>query len=68
MLEPTTQRLLTVAEAAKILGVTKGRVCQWLWSNAIQGVRVGWMWLIPEKELAKFKIPPKVGRPRSGKK
>jgi excisionase family DNA binding protein len=67
VLEPTSERLLTVAEAAALLGVTPGRICQMLWAGQMAGQKVGVIWLIPEREVLRHRErPSKVGRPRSG--
>lgn len=68
ILEPTKDRLLSTREAAKKVGLTKGRICQLIRSGTISAFRAGNVWLIPEKELEKIKSKPPVGRPRSGEK
>ena len=66
MLEVRTERLLTTNEAAARIGVTPGRIWQLIKSGDIKATRVGYFWLVPEKEVDKFKErPTKVGRPRS---
>jgi len=67
VLEAKNDRLLTTNEAAKLIGVTPGRIWQLIQSKELPGVRVGTLWLVPEKELEKFRVRrTKVGRPRSG--
>ena len=66
MLEKTSERILTVAEAATELGVTEGRIRQLLLSGEMRGHKFGrTVWMIPESEVAKFRDPPAIGRPRS---
>lgn len=67
MLEPTKEKLLTVKEAARLIGVTEGRICQLLRSGSMRGIKVNQKaWLVPESEIKKFQTPLKRGRPRSG--
>jgi len=69
MLETTDAKFLTTREAAAKAGVTKGRICQLIWSGEIEAKRVGTIWLIPENQVEKIKIrPTKVGRPRSSER
>jgi excisionase family DNA binding protein len=67
VLEAKNDRLLTTSEAAALIGVTPGRIWQLIQSGELSGIRLGTIWLVPEKELDKFKVrQTKVGRPRSG--
>jgi len=69
MLTFNTERLLTASEAADLLGMTHGRVCQLLRAGLMKGHKVGRLvWLIPESEAKKFVEKPTVGRPRSRQK
>jgi len=56
-------------EAARILGMTPGRVCQLLRAGEMQGQKIGRrVWVIPRAEVERIKrIPQKVGRPRIGR-
>ena len=66
VLEKTSERMLTVAEAAAELGMTEGRIRQLLLSGEMRGQKFGrTVWMIPESEVDKFRDPPPVGRPRS---
>ena len=61
---------LTVQEAAQRIGVTAGRVRQWLLSGELRGEQVpkreNARWLIPSSEVERMaKVTPKTGRPRS---
>lgn len=59
---------LTVAEAAELVGITTGRLCQLLRAGVLKGHKAGERtWLIPRKELDRFKAKPQTtGRPRVG--
>ncbi len=67
MLESTREHLLTVREAADLIGVTEGRVYQLLWDGRMHGIKINRRaWLIPRSEAEKFLArDSKVGRPRS---
>ena len=65
VLEPKKFRMLTIAEVATAIGVTRGRVYQLLKDQKMRGEKIGTVWLVPETEISKFRDPPKVGRPRS---
>jgi len=66
MLEPTTEKLLTVTEVADRLGVTHSYVCRLLRDGVMQGRKLGAkIWVIPESEAERFRESPDVGRPRS---
>jgi excisionase family DNA binding protein len=66
VLEKTNEKIYTVAEAAAELGMTEGRVRQLLLAGKMHGKKFGrTVWMIPESELAKFREPAGVGRPRS---
>jgi len=58
----------TVAQAAKILGCTTGRVRQLLIAKTLPGEKMSpTLWLIPRDKLAAFKKNlPTTGRPRNG--
>lgn len=63
---------LTVPQAAQRIGVTTGRVRQWLLSGEIHGEQMppqeNGRWLIPSSEAERMaEIAPKTGRPRSSK-
>lgn len=66
VLEPTTERLLTVREAAHRVGVTVHRIAQMARRGEIRAVRVGHIWLIPESQVQRIAQPRPTGRPRSG--
>ncbi len=59
-------KLLTVTEAAALIGVTEGRLRQLLQSGAILGEKFGSQWAITEAEAQRYAAmePPAVGRPR----
>ena len=65
MLEPKKFKMLTIAEVATAIGVTRGRVYQLLKEQKMRGEKIGTVWLVPETEIARFRAPSKVGRPRS---
>lgn len=61
---------LTVSQAAARIGVTTGRVRQWLLSGEIRGEQVppqdNGRWLISSQEVDRMsQIKPKTGRPRT---
>lgn len=58
---------LPVSEAAKVAGLTVGRVYQLLRSGEMKGTRWGSFWQVSEKEAKKFSKPAKTGRPRKAK-
>ena len=47
-------RLLTVKEAAHLLGVSRETVRRWIYRQVIHGVRVGRNHKVPERELEKL--------------
>jgi len=52
---PETQyRLLSVKEAAHLLGVSRETVRRWIYRQVIHGVRVGRNHKVPERELEKL--------------
>ena len=53
-MEQTQYRLLTVKEAAHLLGVSRETVRRWIYRQVIHGVRVGRNHKIPERELQKL--------------
>lgn len=59
---------LTVSEAAQIVGITNGRLCQLLRAGVLKGHKAGnCAWMIPRKEIERFKAKPQTtGRPRVG--
>lgn len=64
----------SVAQAAKAIGVTKGRIRQMITSGECRAIKVethllttGYYWEIPDREVERLKNLPQVGgRPRSG--
>lgn len=56
-------KLLSVAQAAKILGVTRARVNQFINDNRLPAQRIGRSFVIREEDL-KFVENRKTGRPR----
>ena len=56
-------KLITTTEAAKRLGVTRGRVHQLLTDGRLPAEKVGVQWLIRPADLAKVKDR-KPGRPK----
>ena len=55
--------LLTVTEAAELLGISRARMSQFCSEGRI-GQKVGGRWLVSEDELRQFrKIPRPTGRP-----
>lgn len=46
--------IISTAEAAKILGLTKGRIRQLLQSGEIKGQRVGRTWIIYRRDIEEF--------------
>lgn len=47
---------ITAAEAGRILGVTRQRVYGLVKAGEFPGAqRFGWMWLIPRKEVTKYR-------------
>ncbi len=64
MLEANQTRYFTTEEVARITGVTRWRVWQWIKARQLKAERVGTFWLISEEDLKKFQQRPrKVGRP-----
>lgn len=60
---------LTTAEAAKRLGVSTGRVRQFLADGRIKARKFGRDWAIPASAVAEFaKIERKVGNPNFGRR
>jgi len=45
--------MLTTQEAAKKLGVTRGRIVQLIHKGILPAVRFGWVWQIDEEDLEK---------------
>jgi excisionase family DNA binding protein len=67
VLEVPSPKLLTVTEAARLAGLTDGRVRQLLRAGAIKGIKASpVLWLIPAEEAEKLKVPSQFGRPRRG--
>lgn len=60
--------VIGVPEAAKIAGVTEGRIRQLLISQEILGMKLhGRAWIVDKKSLMKYaNNVPDTGRPRSG--
>ncbi|HRH43152.1 MAG TPA: helix-turn-helix domain-containing protein [Pyrinomonadaceae bacterium] len=54
---------LTIREVAEKLGVSEGRIRQFVAEKRVQTIKVGKSNLIPEGELSKITIYGKVGRP-----
>lgn len=59
----------TTAEAAEVIGITQGRLCQLLRAGILKGRKAGQQtWLIPKREVERFQsTPQKTGRPRVGR-
>ena len=59
-------KLLNVDEAAKRIGVTPGRVRQWLRSGELKGIKANQRaWLVHSSDADKMKeTKPATGRPR----
>jgi excisionase family DNA binding protein len=53
-MEQTQYKLLTVKEAAFLLGVSRETVRRWIYRQVIHAVRVGRNHKIPERELQKL--------------
>ena len=53
-MEQTQYRLLSVKEAAHLLGVSRETVRRWIYRQVIHGVRVGRNHKVPERELQKL--------------
>jgi excisionase family DNA binding protein len=53
-MEQTQYRLLTVKEAAHLLGVSRETVRRWIYRQVIHAVRVGRNHKVPEVELQKL--------------
>lgn len=70
MQTPKNFEFIAVNQAAKLIGVTVGRIRQMLLSGELEGFKPNERaWLIPRKEVERIlKNPPQVGRPRSRKK
>jgi len=66
VIEPPHEKLFSPVEAAKILGVTEGRIYQLLQTGQMAGKKLGIKnWVIPASAIRTFLDKPKVGRPRS---
>jgi excisionase family DNA binding protein len=63
-------KFVPIAVASKLVGITTSRLRQLLRKGELAGFKAGpRMWLIPERELAKFANKPQMtGRPRVGRK
>ena len=61
------QRLLTVKEAAERLGVTPGRVRQFIVEGRLKGEKVGNVWVFTEDEIARFSEEPRRPGPKKKK-
>ncbi len=60
-------QVATVTEAAALLGVTEGRICQLLREESLSGSKHGRAWMIPLEEIERFKRQPRImRRPRIG--
>lgn len=61
---------VTVPEAAKLIGITPGRLCQMLRAGDAKGYKAGpRAWLMPKSEVRRLKNKPQTtGRPRVGKR
>jgi excisionase family DNA binding protein len=53
-MEQTQYRLLSVKEAAHLLGVSRETVRRWIYRQVIHAVRVGRNHKVPERELQKL--------------
>jgi putative resolvase len=53
-MEQTQYRLLSVKEAAHLLGVSRETVRRWIYRQVIHAVRVGRNFKVPEAELQKL--------------
>ena len=53
-MQETQYKLLTVKEAAHLLGVSRETVRRWIYKQVIHAVRVGRNHKIPERELQKL--------------
>jgi excisionase family DNA binding protein len=60
-------KIISTAEAAKRLGVTKNRVRAMIVAKRLRAIKVGREWLIDPKDLDAVKDR-KVGRPRKSRK
>jgi excisionase family DNA binding protein len=61
--EKMTERLLSIPEAARYLGVSRIRVWQWVHDARLPATRLGNYWFISPTDLHAFS-PRKQGRPR----
>lgn len=64
-------KYVNTATAADIVGVTSGRIRQWLGDGTLKGVKVSERsWLIPLTAVERIakQPPPNSGRPRKGGK
>jgi excisionase family DNA binding protein len=61
--------MITVNQAAKIIGVTPGRIRQLIAENHLPATKVGegrgGVWLIKRDDLERIKVRPGPGRPKS---
>jgi len=53
-MQETQYKLLTVKQAAHLLGVSRETVRRWVYKGVLHGVRVGKNHKIPERELQKL--------------
>ncbi len=58
-----TTQLVSIPEAATILGVSRVRVWQWVNDARLPAVRLGKYWFIDPADLSSV-VPQKRGRPR----
>lgn len=55
---------LTIREVAERLGVSEGRIRQFVAEKRVETIKVGKSNLIPKAELAKITVHGKAGRPK----
>jgi len=61
------ERYYSVREAAQALGVSRGRVHQFVCEGRLRGERIGNVLVFRESEIKRFRrIPRTPGRPKSG--
>lgn len=61
------QGYLTIAEVAEKLGVSAGRVRQFVAEKRVETLKIGKSNLIKESELVKLTVHGKTGRPKKAK-
>lgn len=61
-----TDKLLTTAQAAEIIGVSADTVKKYCQRGSIKALKIGWSWMIIPEELKKYQKTKgqNVGRPK----